>query len=69
MKPPIAKRVEHRREHHGDVFNDPYEWLRDKSNQEVIDHLEAENTYTESVTADLEPRRQSIRDEIKALKG
>ena len=66
MKPPIAKRVEHRREHHGDVFNDPYEWLRDKSNQEVIDHLEAENTYTESVTADLESLRQSIFDEIKA---
>ena len=30
--PPIAKRVEHRREHHGDVFVDQYEWLRDKAN-------------------------------------
>ncbi len=66
MKPPIAKRVEHRREHHGDVFIDPYEWLRDKSNHEVIDHLEAENAYTESVTADLESLRQKIFDEIKA---
>ncbi len=33
--PPVAKRVEHRREHHGDVFVDPYEWLRDKSGPEV----------------------------------
>mgnify|MGYP003694688665 CR=1 FL=1 len=32
VKPPEAKRVEHRREYHGDVFIDPYEWLRDKSN-------------------------------------
>ncbi len=45
--PPIAKRVEHRREHHGDVFIDPYEWLRDKSDPEVIDYLEAENAYTD----------------------
>ena len=66
MKPPIAKRLEHRREHHGDVFIDPYEWLREKSSKEVIDHLEAENAYTESVTADLEPLRQKIFEEIKA---
>ncbi|GJF08153.1 protease [Mycolicibacterium cyprinidarum] len=66
MKSPTAKRVEYRREHHGDVFIDPYEWLRDKDSQEVIDHLEAENSYTESVTASLEPLRQSIFDEIKA---
>ncbi|MDT5329956.1 MAG: oligopeptidase, partial [Mycobacterium sp.] len=46
MKPPVAKRVEHRREHHGDVFIDPYEWLRDKSDPEVTDYLEAENDYT-----------------------
>lgn len=66
MKPPIAKRVEHRREHHGDVFIDPYEWLRDKESREVIEHLEAENTFTDSATADLEPLRQKIFDEIKA---
>ena len=66
MKSPIAKRVEHRREHHGDVFVDPYEWLRDKTSQEVIDHLEAENAYTECATANLEPLRRKIFDEIKA---
>ncbi|WP_460358608.1 S9 family peptidase [Mycobacterium sp. ZZG] len=64
--PPIAKRVYTRREHHGDVFLDPYEWLRDKSNQDVIDYLEAENAYTEHVTEDLAPLRQTIFDEIKA---
>lgn len=63
---PVAKRVDTVREHHGDVFVDPYEWLRDKSNQEVIDYLEAENAFTEHVTEDLAPLRQSIFDEIKA---
>lgn len=64
--PPVAKRVEHRREHHGDVFVDPYEWLREKTNPEVISYLEAENAFTEAQTAGLEPLRQKIFDEIKA---
>ena len=66
MKPPVAKRVDARREHHGDVFIDPYEWLRDKSNPEVIDYLKAENDYTEHATSHLAPLRQKIFDEIKA---
>lgn len=65
MKPPVAKRIDHHREHHGDVFVDPYEWLREKASAEVIEHLEAENAYTEHVTADLAPLRQQIFDEIK----
>ncbi|MGH3676290.1 MAG: S9 family peptidase [Mycobacterium sp.] len=64
--PPTPKRVEHRREYHGDVFIDPYEWLRDKSDPAVIEHLEAENTYIQQVTGDLAPLRQKIFDEIKA---
>src|SRR6476646_3465600 len=66
VKPPEAKRVGARREHHGDVFIDPYEWLRDKSNPEVVDYLKAENDYTEYATEDLAPLRQKIFDEIKA---
>src|SRR5690242_7811787 len=64
--PPQAKRVEQRREFHGDVFLDHYEWLRDKNDHEVIAHLEAENAYTDGVTAPLAPLRQKIFDEIKA---
>ncbi|HEV7421993.1 MAG TPA: S9 family peptidase [Mycobacterium sp.] len=66
INPPIAKRVEHRREHHGDVFLDHYEWLRDKSNPDVVSYLEAENAYTDEQTARLAPLRQKIFDEIKA---
>jgi oligopeptidase B len=66
VTPPQAKRVEHRREYHGDVFIDPYEWLRDKSDPDVIKHLTAENSYTEELTADLAPLRQQIFDEIKS---
>ena len=66
VQPPIAKRVDSRREFHGDVFIDPYEWLRDKSSPEVLSYLEAENEYADQATASLEPLRQKIFDEIKA---
>jgi oligopeptidase B len=39
FQPPVAKRVEIRREYHGDVFVDPYEWLRDKADPEVTAYL------------------------------
>ncbi|WP_197378704.1 S9 family peptidase [Mycolicibacterium mengxianglii] len=64
--PPVAKRVDTRREFHGDVFVDPYEWLREKTDPEVIAYLEAENAYADDITAPLEPLRQRIFDEIKA---
>ncbi|MCW2630030.1 S9 family peptidase [Mycobacterium sp.] len=66
MKPPEAERIDARREHHGDVFIDPYEWLRDKSNPEVVDYLKAENEYTEDATSGLASLREKIFDEIKA---
>ncbi len=64
--PPVAKRVDSRREFHGDVFADPYEWLRDKTDPEVIAHLTAENDYADQATAHLEALREKIFDEIKA---
>jgi oligopeptidase B len=66
VKPPEAERIDARREHHGDVFIDPYEWLRDKSNPEVVDYLKAENEYTEDATSGLASLREKIFDEIKA---
>jgi oligopeptidase B len=35
---------------HGEKVNDPWFWLREKSDPEVIRYLEAENAYTESQT-------------------
>jgi oligopeptidase B len=64
--PPVAKRVDSTRAHHGDVFVDPYEWLRDKAEPGVIAYLEAENAYTDATTAHLELLRQQIFDEIKS---
>lgn len=65
LTPPVAKQVPVQRTHHGHAFTDPYEWLRAKESQEVLDHLNAENTYTEAVTSNQQPLREAIFQEIK----
>ncbi|GAB2643151.1 S9 family peptidase [Kribbella swartbergensis] len=63
-EPPVAARKPVERRHHGDVFVDEYEWLRDKSDDEVLAYLRAENAYTEARTAHLESLREAIFKEI-----
>ncbi len=65
-KPVFAKHVDHVREHHGDRVVDPFEWLRNKDDPEVVAHLEAENAYAEAITSHLAPLRARIFDEIKS---
>ncbi|MGB3827583.1 MAG: S9 family peptidase [Ornithinimicrobium sp.] len=62
---PVAARRPHTRTHHGETIQDDYEWLRDKSNPEVIAHLEAENAYTEAMTDHVADLRADIFTEIK----
>jgi len=50
-KPPAAARKEKIVGLHGDKTEDPYFWLREKENPDVIAHLKAENAYTAAVTA------------------
>lgn len=64
--PPVAARQPSIRVHHGDEFDDPYEWMREKEDPAVLAHLAAENAYTAQRTAHLESVRQSIFDEIKS---
>src|SRR5688500_6320063 len=64
--PPFADRRPQLRTHHGDTFADPYEWLRDKDDPEVIAYLESENRYTEARTTHLSGLTESIFGEIKA---
>ena len=47
--PPVAKKVPKITEIHGVRLVDSYFWLRDKSNPEVREYLEAENAYTDAV--------------------
>ena len=63
--PPVAERRSTIRSHHGDTFDDPYEWFRAKDDAAVLSHLEAENAYTDARTAHLEGLREQVFQEIK----
>lgn len=62
---PTADRRSTLRTHHGDTFDDPYEWLRAKDSDEVIAHLEAENAHTDAETAHLADLRERLFQEIR----
>ncbi len=66
IKPPAAMRRSHRITAHGDVRDDPYYWLRDRDNPEVIAYLEAENQYADKVMAHTRELRQQIFSELKS---
>ncbi len=63
--PPIADQRESARTLHGETVIDPYTWLADKHDTDVIAHLEAENEYTKSVMASTESLQEAIFNEIK----
>ncbi|WP_166346604.1 S9 family peptidase [Phytoactinopolyspora limicola] len=64
--PPVAKRVPHTRDVHDDPVADEYAWLLNRDDPDTIAYLEAENAYTEVMTAHTKALQGEIFDEIKA---
>ncbi len=64
-KPPIADKRPKKLEAHGDIREDPYFWLNQREDPEVIAYLEEENTYTREVLAHTEELQESLFEEIK----
>ncbi|MGD0580473.1 MAG: oligopeptidase B, partial [Bryobacteraceae bacterium] len=62
--PPVAKRVEHKEVRQGETVVDNYFWLREKTNPEVIQYLEAENAYTAAMTQGLKPFEDALYKEM-----
>jgi oligopeptidase B len=53
--PPVAKKVPHKLEQHGEVRIDDYFWIKDKTNKDVLKYLKAENAYTATLLKPTEP--------------
>ncbi len=51
---------------HGDTRVDPYYWLMDRTNEEVLSHLRAENEYLASELAPLKALEEELFVEIKS---
>jgi oligopeptidase B len=63
-EPPFAPQRPRILEAHGDRRVDPYYWLREKGNAEVIRYLEAENSYADAVMAPTLPLQERLYHEI-----
>ncbi|HYD81635.1 MAG TPA: S9 family peptidase [Paucimonas sp.] len=64
VEAPAAPKKPHETTIHGDTLTDEYFWLREKSNPEVIRHLETENAYADEVLAPLKPLREQLYAEM-----
>lgn len=66
IQPPMAKVKDTVLEIHGDKRNDPYYWLNDRENPELIDYLTKENDYYEKITAHTKSFQKDLFEEMKA---
>jgi len=65
IPPPIAKRIDTTLSIHGQDRVDPYFWLNQRENPEVIAYLEAENAYTDTILAHTKTFQEKLFQEIK----
>lgn len=65
IQAPIAEKIPTKLKKHGDTRIDNYFWMKDKKNPKVIDHLKAENAYTEAVMSDTKDLQAKLYEEMK----
>jgi len=62
--PPVAKKVHTENHIHRNTLVDDYRWLREKSNPQVAQYLEAENAYADTVMKPTESLQKTLYDEM-----
>ena len=65
MKPPIAVKKPKRIRRHGDVRTDPYFWLRNREDPDVLAYLEAENRHTAARMRGTRTLQKRLFDEMR----
>ena len=63
--PPDANTKDKELSIHGDTRLDPYYWLNDREDPEVIQYLEDENNYTSAVLKSTEKMQKHLFEEMK----
>src|SRR2546423_10042374 len=65
-QPPVAQKVPHKTQLHGETVVDPYFWMRQKDNPDVLAYLKAENAYTDAMLKPTEALREKLYHEMVA---
>lgn len=63
---PDANKIEKVFTAHGDTRIDPYYWMNQRDTKEVLDYLHAENAYYDTMTAAMNPLKETLFQEMKA---
>lgn len=66
MNAPKAKKIEKTLEIHQDKRVDPYFWLNERENPEVLDYLKKENDYCDYIMKDTEAFQEHLYEEMKS---
>ena len=66
QQPPVARRQPTLRERHGESFEDPYAWMANRDDPDLLAYLEAENRWAEERTARLQPLAETIYEEFRS---
>ncbi|WP_347351094.1 S9 family peptidase [Intrasporangium sp.] len=66
QQPPTARREPTTRERHGEAFVDPYAWMADRDDPDLLAYLEAENAWAAERTAHLQPLADTIYEELRS---
>ncbi len=65
-QPPVAVKDPQVLVMHGDTRVDPYFWMNKRDTKEVLDYLNAENSYAKAIMKDTEPLQEKLFNEIKS---
>lgn len=65
MEAPVAEKKIERLIAHGETRLDPYFWMNQRKDPEVIDHLNKENAYREQIMSGTTALQETLFDEIK----
>lgn len=66
LTPPAPMRIEVVHERHGDRRPDPYMWMHDRNAPKVLEHLKAENAYTQAVLEPYAALRTTLLGELRS---
>src|SRR3954470_19763637 len=64
LQPPVARKIPHTVQLHGETLSDDYFWLRNKGTPEVEQYLRAEAAYADAVMKPTEPLQKTLYEEM-----
>ncbi|MDO4913688.1 MAG: prolyl oligopeptidase family serine peptidase [Bifidobacteriaceae bacterium] len=66
IQPPVAQEHDHFRVFHGDIFNDVYDWMKDKHSEQVQQYVAQQNTYADYRLRAVEGLKKNLFAELKS---